>query len=106
MTVTTEPGPPPRGPLSSNVSRLAVVLVPIVGAVIAAVLEWLQNVLGVDLQHYQETATGFVVAIVLGTCWLGAKWLEGRASFERAAAELEGVYRTGSGLRGERPGGV
>lgn len=81
--------------LTSGISRVVAALTPVLAAGIAAALYWLQNVIGIDLQVDPAVAAGFVGTIILGGCLLGAKWLEGRAQFERISAELAAAYQAG-----------
>jgi hypothetical protein len=81
--------------LTSGISRIVAALTPVLAAGIAAGLYWLQNTIGIDLQVDPAVAAAFVGTIVLGGCLLGAKWLEGRAQFERAATELAAAYQAG-----------
>src|SRR4051812_33717002 len=83
--------------INSNISRLVAFLTPTITAAVAAGLVWLQNALGVDMQQHAATIAGFVVAIVLGGCLTAAKWLEGRAEFETAAAAALALVPGGVG---------
>lgn len=71
--------------LNSQISRAVTFLTPIVAALVALALAWLQDKIGLNLQNHSAEIAGFVVAIILGGCLTAAKWLEGRAGFERAA---------------------
>jgi hypothetical protein len=81
--------------LSSGISRVVAAIVPVLSGVLAAGLLWLQNAVGIDLQVDPAVAAAFVGTIVLGGCLVGLKWLEGRAQFEKIAAELAAAYQAG-----------
>jgi hypothetical protein len=69
--------------INSKVTRVVTGLAVPISAAVAAGLFWLQNAIGIDMQHYKAVAVGFVTSIILGGALLAAKWLEGRAGFEQ-----------------------
>lgn len=81
--------------LTSTISRVVAALTVPISAVIAAVLLWFQNSIGIDLQVDPAVAATFVGTIVLGGALLGVKWLEGRAAFEKVAGEIALAFHVG-----------
>lgn len=80
-----------HGALSSNISRLVAFLTPVVAALVALILAWIQEKIGLDLQNHAAEIAGFVVSIILGACLTAAQWLRGRAAFERTAINVLGM---------------
>lgn len=72
---------------NNYISRIvAFVLTPILLPVAAAAANWIQDVLGLDLDGTKLTA--FVVAVVIGSALTAFQWLRGRVKWEVALAEL------------------
>lgn len=80
---------------NNYISRIvAFVLTPILLPVAASVANWLQDVLGLDLDGADLTA--FVVAVVVGAALTAFQWLRGRVRWEVALAELEHIKSLGN----------
>jgi hypothetical protein len=84
--------------LTNTISRVVAALTPVIASVIAAVLYWLQDAVGIDLQVDPAVAAAFVGTLILGACLTAFKWLEGRAAWERAVAAGTELHRTGTTL--------
>lgn len=84
--------------IKSSIGRVVAALsVPILG-VVTAVLYWLQNAIGIDLQVDPAAAASFIGALILGGALIVLKWLEGRQVFERGAMEVLAAYTAGREL--------
>jgi hypothetical protein len=82
--------------LRSTISRVVAALTPVIAAALGALFYWLQDAVGIDLQVDPAVAAAYVGTVVLGFAFMGLKWLEGRAAFERAALAVKEAERLGS----------
>lgn len=82
--------------MSSGISRLVAALAVPLASVVAAILYWVQDAIGIDMQIDPAVAAGFVGTIILGAALTAAKWLEGRKEFEKIAMELLAAYHAGA----------
>ena len=81
--------------LASYISRIVAALTPVLAGVLGAGLYWVQDAIGIDLQVDPAVAAAFIGTVVLGAALMGLKWLEGRAGFEKAGAELLALHEAG-----------
>lgn len=87
--------------LESQISRIVAALTPVLAGLIGALLLWLQNVLGIDLQVDPAVAAAFVGTIILGGCLTGLQWLRGRALYESTALRVAALHAAGASAMDE-----
>ncbi len=82
--------------LTSVIGRVVAALTPVLAGLLAAVLFWVQDAVGIDLQVDPAVAAAFIGTIVLGGCLTGLKWLENRGHWERAVLIGKKMHDEGS----------
>ena len=82
---------------TSTIGRAVAALTPVLASAMAAILYWLQDTLGIDLQVDPAVAAAFVGTLILGACLTAFKWLENRGAWERAVVLGEGLHAAGRG---------
>lgn len=75
------------GAVQSNIGRIVALFIPIITAVVTAGAFWLQNVIGIDVQHYVGGAVAFIVLIGTSVLASGITWLRNRGKHEVVVAE-------------------
>lgn len=89
--------------VKSQISRIvAFVLTPILLPVAGVVADWVQDVLGLNLNGADLTA--YVVAVVAGLALVIWQWLRGRAEWEKAIALTKQLHDAGTTYTGTTTG--
>lgn len=96
----------------SNIGRIVALFIPVFTAVVTAGAFWLQNVVGIDVQHYTGGAVAFITLVATSALGSGITWLRNRGKHEVAAVELAAAAKAGesvlaaSAARAQSGGGV
>ena len=100
---------PRKGDFFDQVARnqigkvVAFVLTPLLLPVVGNLANWVQDVLGLDLNGADLTA--YVVSVIAGVALVAYQWLRNRGRWEVAAAELAKVRSLGDNVLSSAAGG-
>lgn len=82
------------GAVKSVIGRVVAAFAPVLAGGVGSGLLWVQNVIGIDLQHYKGAAAAFLGTIILGGCLTAWQWLRNRGAHEIEV--LRAVYERGA----------
>jgi hypothetical protein len=86
-----------EGWVRSKLPRLVAALGPLIAAAVTALVAWLQNAVGIDLQKHEAAFATFIGLVLLGALSFGVTWLfnSGRGQIAIAAKYAEALVEEG-----------